>query len=95
MIFHYMVSMGVVRFTNNNLLLSSKVPMLAYLNLHFLVCHWYNIGSIKINTKYANIGLSFHIFTNVIPTWNLKFFPVEPARGFLGDEGQSHCFTAT
>ena len=80
--------MGVVRFTNNNLLLSSKVPMLAYLNLHFLVCHWYNIGSIKINTKYANIGLSFHIFTNVIPTWNL-------ARGFLGDEGQSHCFTAT
>ena len=34
-------------------------------------------------------------FFNVIPTWNLKFFPVEPARGFLGDEGQSHCFTAT
>ena len=43
--------MGVVRFTNNNLLLSSKVPMLAYLNLHFLVYHWHNIGGVKITSN--------------------------------------------
>ena len=60
--------MGVVRFTDNNLLLSGKVPMLAYLNLHVLVYHWYNIGSIKITNNMPTFGLSFHLFTNVIPT---------------------------
>ena len=50
--------------------------MLGYLNLH----PWYGIGkllvSFKIANNYTNIGLTFHLFTNVIPIWNLQFFPV-------------------
>ena len=45
------LGIGVVKFTNNNLLLSSKVPMLAYVNLHFLVYHWHNIGGVKITSN--------------------------------------------
>ena len=65
--------MGVARFTNNDLLLSSKGLMLAYLNilLHILVYHWYNIGSVKV--------------TNIMPTldYHSIYLPISFQLGIL------------
>ena len=74
--------MGVVRFTNNNLLLSSKVPMLAYLNLHFLVYHWYNIGSIKITNNMPTLDYHSQYLPMLFQLGILNFFLWNRREGF-------------